>query len=216
MNKIDLYKRAQDLMPYALEFYGDKYKSVVKDTFSHSDIDIMNAIEAETFTSTIKGYHSYRDDINGNYKHVIRVKDEPKYLDTILVHELFGHGVLSNKRPYVTKNGIVYIRNGIQLTDYTDHSKIYHKTLNEGIVEYIANEIKALYQKRDLSFCSFEAYNIARLLFEIFGKEKMLKLLITNKGDLSKELDFFDEMSRKLDERDSDMSTYNLKLIRRL
>ena len=210
MNKVDLYNRATEIMPYALEFYGDKYRKTVLETYRHADIDFL----VDETKKGREGTYSYEDYLDGNYHHIIRVKNNPELLDTVLTHELFGHAVLSNNKPFIKKDGILYRRNGLCLVRYDDPKEKINLMLNEGIVEYIANEIKRYYTKINYPRNYIDSINIAIILFGIYGKDKMLDILINNKGDF-RDLDFFDDMSRELDKDNPDMSEYVLKLVRR-
>lgn len=236
---LSLTQNASDILPYALEFYGDKYKSIIMNTLAHTKIYELNSENKEEIIEklieknikinkddkNIEGFYFYNDDLEYGYDHivVVRKNKDKQSQDLALTHELYGHAVLSNIKPYIQKEGIIYKRNGVAKIENESNNQL-NIMINEGIVEYITEEIIKLYNPKFKRIGTPKMYNrskdIAKLLFEFIGKDKMLELLLLNKGDINSmfnpnDLKEWDMLAEELEKSDPFITEYELDLIRR-
>lgn len=234
-----LTQSASDILPYALEFYGDKYKSIIINTLMHTKIYELDSENREEIieklieknvridknNKNIEGFYFHNDDLEYGYDHIVVVRrnKDIRSQELALTHELYGHAVLSNIKPYIEENGIIYKRNGLAKIEDSDN-KQFNIMINEGIVEYIAEEIIKLYNPKykciRTSKMQNDAINIASLLFKYIGKDKMLELLLLNKGDInnmfnSSDLKEWNMLAKELEKDDPYIVEYASDFIRR-
>lgn len=230
---------AKELLPYAMKFYGNKYKSVVDSTLKHACIYELdenvynhfigknNACSKEKSDKNSEGFYQLNDKLMEGYNHIIAVRKKRNIekMIPVLVHELFGHAVLSEMKPFVMENGNLYIRNGIARILYSDKRVKYNIMAQEGMVEYITKEIMKLYNFKydvDRHYNGYYGNStiFCQTLFEIFGKEKMLELLVLNKGNINNlinpnNLSEWNEISNELEKVEPSLSIHVMNLIRR-
>lgn len=202
--KDSLTQNALDILPYALKFYGDRYKSIIMNTLAHTKIyeldsenkeEIVESLIEKNVTinekdENIEGFYFHNDDLEYGYDHIVVVRKNKDRLKQklSLTHELYGHAVLSNIKPYIEENGHIFKRNGLAKMEQLKDNE-FNIMINEGIVEYITEEIIKLYNPKYKGVKSSRFYNksmnIAKILFEFIGKDKMLELLLLNKGNIN-------------------------------
>lgn len=230
---------AYELLPYAMKFYGNKYKSVVESTLKHTniyDLDeyVCNHSSCKNGISSSKkadknkeGFYQLNDKIIEDHNHIVAVskKHNIEKMIPVLVHELFGHAVLSEIKPFVMEDGNLYIRNGIARILYSD-KKIKHNIIaQEGMVEYISKEIMKLYNQnynadRHFNGCYGNSTIFCQTLFEVFGRDRILELLVLNKGSINHlinpdDLSEWNEISKELEKVEPSLSIHVMNLIRR-
>lgn len=237
-NSVFLYESVLEIMPYALDFYGDKYKRIVDSAIKHSKIlewdsktkkELINEATGKNIINDIKGgngFYFYNEKMEEGYEHIIAVKKTQDFQEQklVLAHELFGHAVLSERKTYVKENNNIYQRNGIAKVNYFNKNDVSNIMINEGLVEYIAEEIIKMYNP-DYRYKIFstkycQLISIARILFDVIGKDKMLELLVLNKGNINElfnpdDLDEWNSLSKEIAKDDSHIEDYILRLIRR-
>lgn len=209
-----LSDKAMELYPYAIQYYGDKYKSIVDSALDKTIIfEWHNEPKEEVFRQTtgikvsagnfnntqikegsVNGFHISNIIPNFGIQHVVAVKliGNTDDVSAVLAHELYGHAVCSEKNPVVPKNGMLFNRDGINISGLMT-KKVYNEQANEGMIEYIAKNIMSLYKKGysrpGNAWVYNEAVIVASIMFKYIGKEKMLDLLTLNQGAIE---DLFD------------------------
>ena len=140
---MDCKEEALRIMPYAIEFYGSKYKHIIEEVLDHTEFKILD----DDANKHRQGGYFYKI-IGMDFTHEIAMRniEDPLYRQAILTHELFGHAVLSHEQPFTKIDGTLYIRNGICLRKCFGDEKSINLMANEGMVEYIASHIMKLYE----------------------------------------------------------------------
>lgn len=203
--KLTLYESALEILPYAIKFYGDKYKNVVEDTLNNAKLyewhdetksEMIKKIlgidcEVDEKKAYTLGFYYYDKEARNGCNHIIAVRKvyELDKIKEVLAHELFGHAVLSEKCPYLkTESGIIYKRNGLALMSNSKNDS-HNIVINEGFAEYISASIMKLYNGDTklplLPYNILLSFALANAMFDCCDKEKLLDFLIYNKGNIS-------------------------------
>ncbi|MBQ8431035.1 MAG: hypothetical protein IJX26_03750 [Clostridia bacterium] len=198
---ISISKRISKLFPAALDFYGEKYKEILLQAINdnifyelstnENVIEVIEKLSGKKFSDEEKssniGGATINLTISGKKRTVIIVKDLPYYdLDNTLAHELFGHAVCRIQNPIVQIDGKDYKRDGVSLIPTTNEGKNRGEGINEGCMDFIAEQILKRATKNPL-YClnSQRLYktstDFAEYLFSCLGKELMLEILVENK-----------------------------------
>lgn len=217
---------ATKLYPCALEYYGRKYRSVVDKTIEKSVLygwtnetaneivcNILNiecADKNEKICSeNVDGFYFLNLKSRNNLERVsvVKIYDDFIFTTMLLCHELYGHGVISMVKPFKCFGNYLYIRNGISIEQRINgERKLINNMLNEGITQYITEEIMKIYGYNCSNLIYRKEVQIAKILFDTIGKEKMLKILVESKGCISSlfntdDRDDFYEFSNKIDHK---------------
>lgn len=199
------------LLDAAIEFFGSKYENVILDVIkdayfyewsnnqSANDVideitDNKSIIEAPPIFSCSKDPEAfYFLNRNKSKRFDQIIVSHPDLSDRdyhIMAHELFGHAVCGKINVFVRKQGKVYQRNGVAISNDT---KSKNDILNEGFMETIATEIIQRTDRRiqDSSSSNYsEAKKSSDMIFSTLGKEKVLNALVFNKGNLERKYNF--------------------------
>ena len=209
-----------ELYPYALKFYGEKYKEIIESTLANTELYQWNGIDFKNFLkeelnlsatnvsndqtkNNLYGVHI--QNFNRPKKNSIIIR-ESSYMTTkhLLAHELYGHAVCSEYSPIVLHNDFPHERNGIHLTNFINKEQL-NIFSNEGIIEFIALNIMNLVDKYYIGKKYYiNEVDVASVLFSCIGKDKLLDLLVKNNGNIEtlfddKNSDSWQIFSRKLD-----------------
>lgn len=202
---------ALEMKEYATMFYGKEYKKLIDQVYEktsayeYTDNDtfteILSELTGKKEEELDEFVKKYLNDINGffikqgdyrwfikNTYNTILIKNDGNFLQMKenLCHELYGHSVCSINRPSTKIGGIYYFRNGIAYNS-SDRREL-NRIANEGFIELFATLM--IQMKNPEYVLNKENYRkaveVASIIYEIEGHEKLVDLMVKGKGDISK------------------------------
>lgn len=188
-------------------FYGTKYEKIIKSAINSTKFieldenEKMNDISElgipDKYENT-KGLHINIIEGQKNVRYIIWKPTNTVVDYHIIAHELYGHAVCESISTSVWANNRVYSRNGIALTDSNGNNRF--ELINEGLIENIAHGIIETKGgiKRVVSNNYEFAEKCGKYLFNMYGKEKMLDIMVKYDYDLIKYFNLYEKLEKIL------------------
>ena len=226
---------ANELYPYAQQYYGHEYESVIDCTLQNSVLCNWHDEPLDEIIDMVVGKKRGNEafkilydsiDRKGLYlynpkpfqsEHIIIVKTgkNENINKNVLTHELYGHAVCSTINPFVNSiDGLgLCQRNGINIFNCKNGNDI-NLSANEGLIQFMAECILKLQNPNYKVPAGLNVYYhptiVAEQLFKYIGADKMKRLLVKYEGNINYLFDHDDRTKWDLLEKELEKPNPNI------